>query len=210
MSGRKGSCVQAAYCDRRSRPERHGALRAFESAQQAGAQIPEIVCFEKQDDWGGQWNYTWRTGIDGYGEPVHSCMYRNLWSNGPKEALEFADYTFDEHFGRPISSYPPREVLWDYIDGRVEQVDVKKYVQFSTVVRWVEYNARDGQLHGDRREPDATDHLLHGVRPGHRRLRSLLLPERAVLQGHRDLPGHACTTPTTSAVPRSSRARTCC
>ena len=27
---------------------------------------------------------------DKYGEPVHSSMYRNLWSNGPKEALEFA------------------------------------------------------------------------------------------------------------------------
>src|SRR5699024_8282618 len=100
-------------------PSGMAALRAFESAQRAGAKIPEIVAYEKQDDWGGQWNYTWRSGTDKYGEPVHSSMYRNLWSNGPKEALEFAEYTFDEHFGRPISSYPPREVLWDYIDGRV-------------------------------------------------------------------------------------------
>ena len=44
-------------------------------------------------------------------------MYRNLWSNGPKEALEFPDYTFDEHFGKPIASYPPREVLRDYLQG---------------------------------------------------------------------------------------------
>ena len=115
-------------------------LRAFESAKEKGAAIPEIVCFEKQDDWGGQWNYSWRTGTDKYGEPVHSSMYRNLWSNGPKEVLEFADYTFDEHFGKPISSYPPREVLWDYIDGRVKQSDVKKLVRFATVVRWVEYD----------------------------------------------------------------------
>lgn len=115
-------------------------LRAFKSAEQAGHEIPEIVCYEKQDDWGGQWNYTWRTGTDHYGEPVHSSMYRNLWSNGPKEALEFAEYTFDEHFGRPISSYPPREVLWDYINGRVAQSGVRDYVQFSTAVRWVEYD----------------------------------------------------------------------
>ncbi|MGD6980274.1 MULTISPECIES: flavin-containing monooxygenase [Citricoccus] len=124
-------------------PSGIAALRAFESAQRKGVQIPEVVCYEKQDDWGGQWNYNWRTGIDKYGEPVHSSMYRNLWSNGPKEALEFAEYTFDEHFGRPISSYPPREALWDYIDGRVRTSDVKEKVQFSTAVRWVQYNRED-------------------------------------------------------------------
>lgn len=121
-------------------PSGMAALRAFESAQRSGAKIPEIVAYEKQDDWGGQWNYNWRSGTDKYGEPVHSSMYRNLWSNGPKEALEFAEYTFDEHFGRPISSYPPREVLWDYIDGRVQGSDVKDKVQFSTAVRWVDYD----------------------------------------------------------------------
>ncbi|MFC4224217.1 NAD(P)-binding domain-containing protein [Lysinibacter cavernae] len=121
-------------------PSGMAQLRAFESAERNGHDIPEIVCFEKQDDWGGQWNYTWMTGLDSNGEPVHSSMYRNLWSNGPKEALEFADYTFDEHFGQPISSYPPREVLWDYINGRVRNSNVRKYVRFNTVVRWVEFD----------------------------------------------------------------------
>ena len=27
-------------------------LRAFENAEQKGEKVPEIVCFEKQDDWG--------------------------------------------------------------------------------------------------------------------------------------------------------------
>ena len=130
-----------------SGPSGMAQLRAFESARRAGADIPEIVCFEKQADWGGQWNYSWRTGIDEHGEPVHSSMYRNLWSNGPKEALEFADYSFDEHFGRPIGSYPPREVLWDYISGRVERSDVRKYVRFSTIVRWVTEDEATGQFH---------------------------------------------------------------
>ncbi len=125
-------------------PSGMAQLRAFESAKRAGREIPDIVCFEKQDDWGGQWNYDWRTGIDQYGEPVHSSMYRNLWSNGPKEALEFAEYTFDEHFGTPISSYPPREVLWEYINGRVEKTGVRDYVRFSTAVRWVQYNESTG------------------------------------------------------------------
>lgn len=115
-------------------------LRAFDAARRKGVELPEIVCYEKQEDWGGQWNYTWRTGLDANGEPVHSSMYRYLWSNGPKECLEFADYSFEEHFGRPIPSYPPRAVLLDYIKARVEQSDVRQYIRFNHAVRWVEYN----------------------------------------------------------------------
>ncbi|MEU2597202.1 NAD(P)/FAD-dependent oxidoreductase [Streptomyces hirsutus] len=122
-------------------PSGMAQLRAFETAARAGADIPEIVCFEKQADWGGQWNFTWRTGLDEYGEPVHSSMYRNLWSNAPKEALEFADYTFDEHFGRAVSSYPPRPVLWDYIAARLKKTNVRDFIRFQTVVRWTEYDA---------------------------------------------------------------------
>jgi trimethylamine monooxygenase len=115
-------------------------LRAFQSAAQKGAEIPEVVCFEKQADWGGLWNYTWRTGLDEHGEPVHGSMYRYLWSNGPKECLEFADYSFEEHFGKPIASYPPRAVLWDYIKGRVEKAGVRDWVRFCTPVRMVTFD----------------------------------------------------------------------
>ncbi|WP_028942280.1 flavin-containing monooxygenase [Pseudomonas vranovensis] len=115
-------------------------LRAFQSAHAKGAAMPEVVCFEKQTDWGGMWNYTWRTGLDEHGEPVHGSMYRYLWSNGPKECLEFADYSFDEHFGRPISSYPPREVLWDYIQGRVKKAGVRDYIRFNTAVKAVRFD----------------------------------------------------------------------
>ncbi len=115
-------------------------LRAFQSAREKGAEIPEVVCFEKQSDWGGLWNYTWRTGVDQYGEPVHGSMYRYLWSNGPKEGLEFADYSFEEHFGRPIASYPPRAVLFDYIEGRVKKAGVREQIAFNTVVRLVEFD----------------------------------------------------------------------
>ena len=41
-------------------------LRSFEQAEKKGEKIPEIVCFEKQEDWGGLWNYSWRTGSDQY------------------------------------------------------------------------------------------------------------------------------------------------
>ncbi|MCU9847535.1 NAD(P)/FAD-dependent oxidoreductase [Defluviimonas sp. WL0024] len=115
-------------------------LRAFQSAAQKGAEIPELVCFEKQSNWGGLWNYTWRTGLDENGEPVHCSMYRYLWSNGPKEGLEFADYSFEEHFGKQIASYPPRAVLFDYIEGRVKKADVRKWIRFNSPVRWVSFD----------------------------------------------------------------------
>ncbi|MCY3675623.1 MAG: NAD(P)/FAD-dependent oxidoreductase [Rhodobacteraceae bacterium] len=121
-------------------------LRAFQSAKNKGTEIPEIVCFEKQNDWGGLWNYSWRTGTDEYGEPIHNSMYRYLWSNGPKEGLEFADYTFEEHFGTNIASYPPRAVLFDYIKGRVEKAGVRDLIRFRTPVRRVEYSEEGGNF----------------------------------------------------------------
>ena len=120
-------------------------LRAFQQAKAKGAEIPEIVCFEKQSDWGGLWNYTWRSGTDEYGELVHSSMYRYLWSNGPKECLEFADYTFDQHFKQPIPSFPPREVLYDYITGRAKDAGVRPWIQFKTAVRRVDYDKASGK-----------------------------------------------------------------
>lgn len=114
-------------------------LRAFESELKKSKQIPEIKCYEKQDNWGGMWNYTWRTGVGKYGEPLHGSMYKYLWSNGPKECLEFSDYSFTEHFGQAISSFPPREVLFDYIQGRIEKSNARDFIQFNTVARWVDY-----------------------------------------------------------------------
>jgi hypothetical protein len=145
-------------------------LRAFQSAAEKGAEIPEIVCYEKQPDWGGLWRYDWRTGVDEHCNPCHGSMYRYLWSNGPKEGLEFADYTFEEHFGKPIASYPPRAVLFDYIEGRVNKADVRKFCKFNHIVRDVravdggfEVSARDGV--SDSEERSVFDHVI--VSTGH-------------------------------------------
>jgi trimethylamine monooxygenase len=147
-------------------------LRAFQSAKAKGAEIPELVCFEKQEDWGGLWRYTWRTGLDEHGEPVHCSMYRYLWSNGPKEGLEFADYSFEEHFGKQIGSYPPRAVLYDYIEGRVKKAGVRGWIRFSTVVRMVRYDPASESftvtahdLMKDRMYDEVFDHVV--VASGH-------------------------------------------
>ena len=122
-------------------------LHAFESVRQSGVDIPEVVCFEKQNDLGGHWNYTWRTGLDEYGESVHQSMYENLWTNLPKECSEFFDYSFDQHFGRPLTSFPPRSVFHDYIRGYAKHNNVLQYIQFNTVIRWITYDEEKKKFH---------------------------------------------------------------
>ncbi|AHJ68335.1 Dimethylaniline monooxygenase [N-oxide forming] [Granulibacter bethesdensis] len=147
-------------------------LRAMESARKAGAEVSEYVCYEKQADCGGLWNYTWRTGLDEFGEPVHGSMYRFLWSNGPKECLEFADYSFEEHFGRAIPSYPPRAVLHDYIKGRIEKSGVRKFIKFHHAVKWIDYDQENRtfsvtvkDLKEDTLKTDTFDHVV--IATGH-------------------------------------------
>ena len=147
-------------------------LRAFQSAANNGEEVPEVVCYEAQSDWGGLWNYSWRTGVDEAGFPNHTSMYRYLWSNGPKEGLEFADYTFEEHFGKQIASYPPREVLFDYIQGRVKKAEVRDKIRFNNRVRDIRYDERSGQFtvvsrdtEADRETSEDYDHVV--VASGH-------------------------------------------
>ncbi|MCT7654461.1 NAD(P)/FAD-dependent oxidoreductase [Oceanimonas sp. NS1] len=185
-------------------------MRAFEAARRAGVQnLPEIVCFEKQSDIGGMWNYTWRTGLDKNGEPVHGSMYRYLWSNGPKECLEFADYSFDEHFGRAIPSYPPRAVLKDYIMGRIDKQAISKYVRFECPVRWVNHDDRTGKFtvtvmnhKTGEQESDEFDYVV--VATGH-----FSTPNMPYFEGVEQFPAECCM-PMTSVTPWNSRTRTCC
>ena len=188
-------------------PSGMAQLRAFEAARKQGAAMPEITCFEKQSDWGGQWNNSWHTGLDGDGEPV-LAMYRHLWSNGPKECLEFSDYTFDEHFGRPISSFPPRDVLFDYISGRVEKSDVRKYIRFNTRCRWVNYNEATQVFtltvenhKTNRKETHVFDKLV--VSTGH-----FSVPTSRNSRASTPFPARSCTH-MTSVAPSGSPARTC-
>ena len=70
-------------------PSGMSMLITLVKAQRNGDQIPQIVCFEKQSEMGGQWVYEWRTGVDEFGTPVYNCMYEALRLNNAKEAQEF-------------------------------------------------------------------------------------------------------------------------
>ena len=44
-------------------PSGLSTLYYFKKLKNEGKAIPEVVCYEKQSNWGGLWNYTWRTGV---------------------------------------------------------------------------------------------------------------------------------------------------
>ena len=80
---------------RRKRLEEEGNTSALEA-------LPEVTCYERSSSPGGLWRAD-RNVIDGEGKTTN--MYEALWTNGPKECIEFFDYTYDEHFGRALVSY---------------------------------------------------------------------------------------------------------
>ena len=118
-----------------SGPSGMSSIYSFLLAEENGEKIPQIVCYEKQSNWGGLWNYSYKTGVDEYGEPVHGSMYRHLWINAPKEVLEFPDYLYKEHFKDNLPSFTPRGVILDYVEGRFSKKNIRNKIQFNTVVK---------------------------------------------------------------------------
>uniref|UniRef100_A0A182TSG8 Flavin-containing monooxygenase n=1 Tax=Anopheles melas TaxID=34690 RepID=A0A182TSG8_9DIPT len=58
-------------------------LAAARRVLEIGAQV---TIFERMDQLGGTWIYTDEVGVDRYGLPVHTSMYRGLRTNLPKES----------------------------------------------------------------------------------------------------------------------------
>ena len=46
-------------------PSGMSVLYQFNHLKTQGEQVPEVVCFEKQSDWGGLWNFSDETGKTG-------------------------------------------------------------------------------------------------------------------------------------------------
>ena len=71
-------------------------------------------------------------------------MYEALWTNGPKERIEFFDYTYDDHFGKDVGlpCYMPRQPLLEYMIARVTRNNPTFFdnVRFNTAVTSVTYD----------------------------------------------------------------------
>jgi len=69
-------------------------------------------------------------------------MYEALWSNGSNQSLEFADYTFDEHFGHALPVFLPRHEILEYFISRCLKRNPAIFdgVNFNTSIEHVEYD----------------------------------------------------------------------
>lgn len=98
-----------------------------------------VTCFEKGSELGGLWTWSEKVGDD-----VHQSMYRYHQTNGLNEMLELPDYSFVEHFGHAITSYPPRAVMLDYLQGWAKKWKVE--ATYNRKVGSVTYNDESGKF----------------------------------------------------------------
>lgn len=98
-------------------------LAALKRLKERG--FDHVTCLEKQSKAGGLWNFDVRNGVDTCSffpnHPRHGSMYHHLFTNGPKECIEYPDYPFEQHFGFELPSFPPRAPVLEYIRGRHAQ-----------------------------------------------------------------------------------------
>jgi len=100
----------------------------------AGAKDFNVRCFEMNSEPGGLWTWSDEVG------DCHGSMYRYHQTNGLNEFLEFENYSFLEHFGHLITSYPPRSIMLDYLQGWIKKMGGDKFITVNRKVLSVTYN----------------------------------------------------------------------
>ncbi|XP_058793279.1 senecionine N-oxygenase-like [Phymastichus coffea] len=101
------------------------------SAKHLSENNMEPIVFEKVNDIGGQWRYTDKTDVDEHGLPIHSSIYKNLRTNGPKILMTFPDY---REFHGENRSYIKHETVLEYLTNFTDHFNLRQYIKFNTLV----------------------------------------------------------------------------
>jgi len=138
--GPSGISIIHAINYRRKKMEDEGDLNGL-------SKLPIATCFDRASGPGGVWrsqrshslsgDETDDTRVEG------TTMYEALWTNGPKELIEFFDYTHEDHFkNSSLPPYLPRQLVLDYILARVQRNEPEFFSQakFDTNVEFVKFN----------------------------------------------------------------------
>jgi len=167
-------------------PSGMALLHALKSCEGKDLMLPNITCYERASSPGGLWRDVPVSDPERNKPENKVLMYDDLWTNRPKEAMEFFDYTFDEHFKKPTPSYLPREDILDYLLKRNSVDGALDDVKFSHTVKSVTYDEKSekfnvtvtddssgstttsaydrcvwaGGLHGFLEDPDELDSFL--------------------------------------------------
>ncbi|XP_063988491.1 senecionine N-oxygenase-like [Diachasmimorpha longicaudata] len=97
----------------------------------------DLTVFERNREVGGMWVYTELTGLDSYGLPVHSGLYKNLKTNVPKEIMTMPDFPFPKVTG---PSYVHHSVIKKYLQNYTRHFGLYRHIKLNTLVTYVEPN----------------------------------------------------------------------
>ena len=97
-------------------------LRAFQSAAEQGADIPEVVCFEKQNDWGGLWNYTWRKREEGLENAEQQIVFQGDYVKALIGDTDYPSFNIDG----------VNQTFFDWVDDSLESYLADGAAQAST------------------------------------------------------------------------------
>ncbi|KAK5649045.1 hypothetical protein RI129_003937 [Pyrocoelia pectoralis] len=87
----------------------------------------DIDVYEQSGYIGGTWMYTDKVGLDEYGFPVHSSMYKGLMTNVPKEIMTFLDFPYPE---QQTKSYICQPEVINYFNQFADTFYLKEHIKF--------------------------------------------------------------------------------
>lgn len=143
MTNQPRICVIGAGCS---------GLTSIKNLVEAG--LTDVVCYEKNDQVGGNWIYT-------AGES-HSSVCETTHIISSKKLSEFLDFPMPEHY----PDYPSHRQVLAYFQAYAEHFELEEYIRFNTAVKKVE--KQEGEKWAvtlDSGETEVFDHLL--VANGH-------------------------------------------
>ena len=115
------------------------ALNAMENAPDLPNFSP--VVFEKANNIGGTWVYydtkekvdklSTQKGQENDLLEIHSSMYKNMYTNLPKEVMAYPDFPFPSNTSR---SFLHHTEIQQYLEGYVKHFDLEQFIQFGTEV----------------------------------------------------------------------------
>ena len=88
----------------------------------------DCVVYEQTGHLGGTWVYSDRIGVDEFGLPVHSSMYRGLRTNLPKEIMGFPDFPIPDN--KP--SYLTQEEILRFLENYANHFHLQNVIQVGT------------------------------------------------------------------------------
>ncbi|XP_069936413.1 senecionine N-oxygenase-like [Cherax quadricarinatus] len=91
------------------------------------------VVWEKSSKVGGTWVYTPQSGMDDFGYPIHSSMYKSLTTNLPKEIMEFINYPFPSG----ESSFVHHTEVQKYLESYAQHYKLYPHIKFGHYVEEV-------------------------------------------------------------------------